>query len=408
MKTELLDPLLRKSLIISKHPRQSSGGWARRTALLCLTSLVAAGTLAVLAGPWEVGGKKDLKVYQGNAYVGALIEAPLALDPSDPNYKMDLLQSVTQVYQELMASDPPARMAALAEEIASQLPDVAGLEELYTVEMAPDMGQAPGEFTVLYDYLQLLTNALAAKGAHYKVGVISTESDIAMPMIASLDPFELAWGRIIDHEAILVRTDLPPGYLQVSHPQTGRFAIYPEIDLGMQKISLYHGWCSVDVFTRGERFRLICAHPQDESVPDIQKAEVLELLDSVANVQMPVMIIGDLNADPLNRNGTDSYADFPAAGFKDTWVTLHPDDPAGGLTWANDSGLSEPARSFAYRLDYVFYRSNQFTPPAMEILDPRISATAPPLWPSDHAAITATFLLGNEKASKHELAPIKK
>jgi len=307
---------------------------------------------------------------------------------------------VTEVFQQILAASPPARMAALAEEIVAQGPDVAGLEEIYTIAAAPDVGGTPGDFEVLDDYLQLLTNTLAAKGAHYAVAVVATESDIAMPMIGSLQPFTLAWGRIIDHEVILVRTDLPPGYLQVSNPQTGRFSIYPQIPLGGQTIHLYRGWCSVDVLARGERFRLICTHPHDESIPEIQAAEVMELLAGVANLSMPVMIIGDLNSDPLNRNGTDSYPDFAAAGFQDTWVTLHPDDSAGGLTWGHEATLSDPTVPFVYRLDYVFYRGNQFTPTALEILDPRINVTTPPLWASDHAAITATFLLGNPKSLK--------
>ncbi len=350
------------------------------------------------ASPVDVGGKKDFKVYQGNAFVGGFIEAPLLLDPTDPNYQQKLLATVTVVFQQILASDPPARMAALAEEIARQQPDVAGLEELYTIETAPDMGLAPGEFSVLFDYLQLLTNALAAKGAHYKVAVVSVESDIAMPLIANLNPLKLAWGRIIDHEAILVRTDLPPGYLMTSNPQTGRFTIYPQVPLGTQTIDIYRGWCSIDVFTRGERFQLICAHPNDESVPEIQKAELGELLTRVASAEMPVLVIGDLNTDPLGRNQTDSYPIIAKAGFKDTWAVLHPDDPAGGLTWGHDPALADPTVEFVYRLDYFLYRGNQFTPTAFEILDPRISLSAPPLWPSDHKAITASFLLGNQKA----------
>lgn len=392
MKTHLSDSQKVNSVII----HQSSCS-TLRAALLCLF-MSAVLALPVLGAPLDVGGKKAFKVYQANAYVGALIEAPLALDPSDPNYLQLLLQTVTEVYGQIIASDPPARMAGLAEEIAAQRPDVAGLEELYTIELAPDVDQAPGSFTVLYDYLQLLTQALAAKGAHYNVVVVSKEADIALPLVMSLQPFTLGWGRIIDHEAILVRADLPPGYLQVSNPQTGRFSIYPEVALGTNVLSIYRGWCSVDVFTRGERFRVVCSHPQDESTPEIQAAEVQELLAGLANVQMPVMIIGDLNSDPLNRNGTDSYPQFAAAGFKDSWAVLHPNDLAGGLTWGHEDTLSVPADPFEYRLDYVFYRGGQFIPTSLTILDPRISATQPPFWSSDHAAITVTFLLGNPKS----------
>ncbi len=406
MKTELLHCSERNSFRNRKHPRHSWGEWTRRAALVGIFSVVACALTAV-ARPLDIGGKKDFKVYQANAYVGGLIEAPLALDPSDPNYQSNLLVTVTKVYQQILASDPPARMTALAEEIAAQRPDIAGLEELYTVEMAPDVGMAPGEFTVLHDYLQLLTEALAARGVHYRVAVVSTESDIAMPLIANLNPFTLAWGRIIDHEAILVRTDLPPGYLMTSNPQTGRFTIYPQVSLGTQTIDIYRGWCSVDVFVRGERFRLICSHPNDESVPEIQKVELAELLTQVANVNMPVMVIGDLNTDPYGRNNTDSYPIIAEAGFKDTWAVLNPDDLKGGLTWGHDAALADPAVEFVYRLDYVLYRGNHFIPTALELIDPRINATTPPLWPSDHKAITATFSLGNEKALKTRLAPAR-
>lgn len=393
-----MKPDSRKKLEIKASIAEPSAAWPRRTALLCLIGFLALTFWGALAGPSDVGGKKDIKVYTANAYVGALIESPLALDPSDPNYVMNLLLSVTQVYMQIVASDPPARMAALAEEIAAQRPDLAGLEELYTIGVAPDVAGQPGDFTVVYDYLQLLTNALAARGAHYAVAVLSTESDIAMPMIASLDPVRLAWGRITDHEAILVRADLPPGHLQISNPQTGRFAEYLRVPVGDQVIAIYRGWCSVDVFIRGERFRVICAHPHDESAPEIQREEVIELVSEVANVAMPVLLIGDMNSDPFNRNGTDSYALFPAAGFQDTWVTLHPDDLEGGLTWGHDPALSDPTEPFVYRLDYIFYRGDEFTPTSVEVLDPRIHATQPPLWPSDHKAVTATFSLGKAKS----------
>ncbi|HEY5911641.1 MAG TPA: endonuclease/exonuclease/phosphatase family protein [Verrucomicrobiae bacterium] len=403
MKTKLLDKSETTALAYNKHPRRNLGGCARRTALFGLISLLAAGAFGVLAGPLDVGGKKALKVYQANAYVGGPIEAPLALDPTDPNYEMNLLVTVTTVFGQILAADPPARMTALADEIAAQRPDVAALQELYTIATAPNTPTGAGDYTVAYDYLGLLTNALAAKGAHYQVVVVATESDVEVPMIASLQPFTLAWGRIIDHEAILVRTDLPPGYLQASNPQTGRFSIYPQVPLGGNIISIYRGWCSVDVFTRGERFRLICTHPHDESIPAIQRAEVVELLADLADVEMPVMIVGDLNSDPFNRNGTDSYSAFAEAGFKDTWATLHPDDLAGGLTWGHDPALADPGTEFVYRLDYVFYRGDRFAPTAFEILDPRISLTTPPLWPSDHKAIVATFFLGNPKSSNGKL-----
>jgi endonuclease/exonuclease/phosphatase family metal-dependent hydrolase len=176
------------------------------------------------------------------------------------------------------------------------------------------------------------------------------------------------------------------------------------VPIGTEVVSVYRGWSSVEVFTRGERFRCICAHLEDDSLPEIQEAQGLELLAGPANTSAPVVILGDFNADPLNRTGTTTYHPFIQAGFKDAWATLNPQDPAGGLTWGHDPSLADPSTDFVCRIDYVFYRGNQFTPTAAAVLDPQINLTSTPLWPSDHAAITATFSLGNPKATRASAA----
>ncbi len=398
MKTEWKDQSEKDLLPTRKHPLRPWAGLTRRTALLCLVAGLAASALMALAGSLDVGGNRGLKVYQGNAYIGTEYERVLTVDPSDIT---NLLATVTQVYQEILASDPPRRMEALAEEIAQARPDIAGLEELWTLEQAPATPQGPGEFTVVADYLQLLTQALAAKGAHYRVAVVASEEDVAAPMI-DLATGGLAYGRVIDHDAILVRTDLPPGYLRVTNPQTGHFTNFLAIpSFGLE---VHRGWCSVDVFIRGERFHFVCTHLEDEMSPEIQLAQGQELLAHLAQVKMPVMVVGDFNADSLHRNGTVTYDSFVQAGFKDTWLTLNPTDPARGLTWGHDPYLADPGTAFVWRIDFVWYRGNQFTPAAAEILDPRISLTQPPLWPSDHAALTASFFLGNPKAIKGKVA----
>ncbi len=368
------------------------GALPRRIALSLFTAVVAACGVPTLAGPLDVGGKKDLTVYQANAFIGGEIEKALTVDPSKP---AEVLKTVTEIYMEVLASDPPKHMTGLADEIVSARPDLVSLEEVYTIEKAPATDQgAPGDFAVVFDYLQLLTDTLAAKGVHYKVAVVSTESDVVLPM---LDPQtgNLAFGRAIDHEAILVRTDLPPGYLKVANPQSGRFSTYLQVPGA--GISVYRGWCSVDVFTRGERFRYICAHLEEETVPPIQMAQALELLGGPAKTPMPVLIAGDFNADPLHRTGTTTYDAFIAAGFSDAWLALNPNDPAGGLTWGHDPFLADPATPFIWRLDLVFSRGGIFAPVESEVLDPLLGST-PPLWPSDHAALTVCFRLGNPKA----------
>ena len=360
------------------------------TALVTVLALATASP--AMAAKEGLGGKRAFKTYTANAYIGGDIARVVAVDPANT---MELLIATTTTFAEIVASDPPARMAGIAAQIAAEMPDVLGLEELYTVMTAPvgglspDGSPIPGTFTVAYDYLSLVTNALAVQGAHYRVAVVATESDVTLPLIESMDPFQLHFGRIVDHEAILVRTDLPPGHLMVSKPMSGTFENriqFPEVE-----IDLLRGWCSVEVFTRGERFRFICTHLEDETSPVIQKLQAAELLAGPANTKEPVMIVGDFNADPLRRNGTDTYGDIIAAGFKDAWLTVHPNDPAGGLTWGHDAQLANPADLFEWRLDFVFYRKGNLKASEAEVIDASLDRTAPPLWPTDHGTLSVSF-----------------
>jgi hypothetical protein len=291
-----------------------------RAALACLLGAVLAVAAPALAAQPECGGHRGFSTFTANAYIGADIAAPLSLDPTDPNYLQNLLGTVTATYGQVIASDPQARMKGLACEIAASRPDMVGLEEIWSVSQASATASGPGTFMVVYDYLQLLTNALAAHGLHYAVAATAAESDIIMPML-DLPTGAVLYGRITDHEVILARTDLPPGHLRVFNPQSGHYENYltvPAIGL-----SLYRGWCSVDVASRGETFRYICTHLEEETAPVIQMAQAQELLGSLDH-NMPVVLVGDLNADPLHRNGTMTYDEFTQAGFKDRRADLGP------------------------------------------------------------------------------------
>jgi hypothetical protein len=386
MKTEAMKKEVRH---LTRHAWYVCRNALRSVGAVCLAATLVITTLPAQAQRMDVGGKKNITFYQANAYIGGSIEQVLGVDPADT---IGLLTTVTEIYGQILASQPPARMSALADEIDAARPEIAALEEVWTIEQAPLTAQGPGAFAVVHDYLQLLTDALAAKGAHYRVAVVATESDLAMPMFDLVNG-GLAVGRVIDHEVILVRTDLPPGYLRVENPQTGHFNTllrFPSVG-----ITVVRGWCSVDVFTRGERFHFVCTHLEDEMAGPIQEAQGLELLAGPANVNGPVVVLGDLNADPFHRTGTATYDSFVADGFEDAWAVLNPATPAAGLTWGHDPLLADPGTAFNRRIDFVLYRGAQFTPIKSTVFDPQISLTAPPLWPSDHAAVSASFTLGN-------------
>lgn len=375
-------------VVFGAHQRTSTA-WL----LLIVTTLALA--LPVSAGqPFGPGSKRGVDTMTVNLYIGGDIQRIVALDPSDPGYLTKLVTTVTGVYYEIVASQPNVRIAGVADGIVARMPDIVAVEEGTLLR-----NQSPGDLivggttpatNVVFDYVQILVDALEARGAHYAVASTSDEWDVEMPMLnmqnGGIDDI-----RQTDREAILVRTDLPPGQLRVSHPQNGNFTnviYFPSIGLALTR-----GWCSVDVFIRGRDFRYICVHPEEETAPQIQILQARELLGGPAHVNMPVMICGDFNSDPLHRDGSLAYDTYTAAGFKDAWAVLHPFDPAGGLTWGHDEFLADPSRLFDRRIDLVLYKGATFAPVRADVLDLWLNRTLPPLWSSDHAAVSAEFLL---------------
>jgi endonuclease/exonuclease/phosphatase family metal-dependent hydrolase len=360
--------------------------------LLAAALLVTA--LPAVAGPVCVGGKRGLDTMTVNLYIGGGIERVVALDPTDPDYLTKLVSTVTGVYYEVVASQPDVRLGGVADAIAARMPDIVAVEEgtLVCIQSPGDLivgGTTPAT-NVVFDYVQILEDALAARGAHYAVVSTSDEWDVEMPMF-NLETGGIDDVRQTDREAILVRTDLPRGQLRVWNPQDGHFTnviVYPAIGLKVTR-----GWCSTDVSVRGQTFRYICAHLEEETAPQIQLLQAKELLCGPAKTFLPVLLCGDFNADPLHRDGSTVYDKFTGAGFRDAWADTHRRNLAGGLTWGHDELLADPTVPFNRRIDLVFYRGCGLMPVQSDVLDLWLGREEPPLWASDHAAVSAAFRL---------------
>jgi endonuclease/exonuclease/phosphatase family metal-dependent hydrolase len=370
--------------------RATIGTLRNRTWLLAAAVLISITTAQ--AGADGVGGKRGFDTMTVNLYIGGGIDRVIALDPANPDYLSNLVFTVTGVYYEIVASQPAARMQGVADAIAARLPDIVAVQEATLLR-----NQSPGDLVVggttpatnvVFDYLGMLVSALNARGAPYAVAATSYEWEAEMPML-NLQTGTVDDVRQTDRDAILVRTDLPRGQLRVSHPQSGHFTNvmeFPAIGL-----ALYRGWCSVDVFVRGQKFRYVCTHPDDETFPQLQLRQGLELVGRLSSVNWPVILAGDFNADPLHRNGTQTYDVFVAAGFRDAWAATQPDDLGGGLTWGHDEFLADPTTAFIWQLDHVFCRGAGFVPTYAEVIDMELDRTQPPFWASDHAAFSAGF-----------------
>ena len=156
---------------------------------------------------------------------------------------------------------------------------------------------------------------------------------------------------------------------------------------------MIRGWCSVDVDVRGEDFRYVCAHLEQETAPALQVLQARELIAGPVKTRLPVLLCGDFNADPLHRDGTLAYDTLTRQGFRDAWAVTHRSDPAGGLTWGHDEFLADPTKLFDRRIDFVFYKGGGFIPTRSEVVDLVLDRNEAPLWSSDHAAVLAEFRL---------------
>jgi endonuclease/exonuclease/phosphatase family metal-dependent hydrolase len=369
--------------------RRPLGRAVRRVGPLVLIAVVLAFAAPLAADRKDVDAGTSFSVFTQNAYVGASIERVIAANPNDP---YALIDAVTTTYYEMLASDPDVRMSGIADRIADRKPDVVALQEMYMLRK-----QSPGDLIiggtepateVVVDFLHSLMDSLAARSLHYAVAAVSTELDVEMPML-NLVTYDIDDARLTDREVILVRTDLPPGQLRVSNRQAGHFDTH--LILPDSGLEILQGWCSVDVFVRGERFRFINAHLQDEAFPDIQFAQAQELMAGPANTNLPVMMVGDFNADPNGLNGTWTYPSLIAGGFADTWSELYPHRP--GLTWGHDALLADRDVEFRWRIDLVLFKGHRFVPNRAETVDRGLRRQEPPFWPSDHAGVSASFWL---------------
>jgi len=336
-----------------------------------------------------VGGKRDLDVMTVNLYVGADFSPLTTLNPSDPDFGVKFLTGVATIYGRIGASNFPVRASAIAQQVALRGPDVIALQEVTLIRRqspgdAIAGGQTPAT-DVVSDYLQILMAALEHQGAHYAVASMSQDLDVEVPLATGPGMFDDL--RLTDREVILVRTDLPPGYLRATNPQWANYSAALPLPIG---ITVLRGWCSVDLEVRGRTFRVIDTH-LEEALPstlfDIQGFQAYELLTGPADTNLPVILAGDLNSDANGNYGPSPYPLLTTVGgFRDAWSVARPGVP--GLTWGHDPFLADPSVPLTLRLDYVLYRGNQFHATDADTIGWMIRAF-PPLWFSDHAAVIA-------------------
>jgi endonuclease/exonuclease/phosphatase family metal-dependent hydrolase len=293
------------------------------------------------------------------------------------------VSAMAATYAEINASNLPRRASRLADEIASSQPDLIGLQEVTLWRKGP-LGNSAAT-VVLYDQLQLLLDELAQRNLHYSVVAVQSLVDAQAPDFA--DGINL---RITDRNAVLVRSDLPPGHLDILNVQAQRYtAVYNIVNPILGAISNPRGFIAADVKIRGSRFKFVTTHLESVS-PDpmsitVQVAQANELIAALSSQTEPVILGGDFNANAdIGPDHTATTVNLVAAGFVDAWRTAHPSEP--GSTWPlflEDQFAGTPVTPFE-RIDLIFGRYTH-------ILDVEQTGLTP-VYASDHVGVAANLL----------------
>ena len=296
----------------------------------------------------------------------------------------DFLAAVQITLDSVKASNPPLRMQAVARQIAETQPDLVGLQEVTTYRVGPGPNPAP----VLFDMLQELLGALEAHGQHYVVAIVVPEFDFQAPL-PDLTTFVRASGSNV----ILARSG--EDRVQLSNIQSAHYLNLLTFPTQLGPLTLPRGWGSVDVTFHGRSVRFIVTHlenfvPQFPPTLLVQEAQAAELIAGPANTTMPVVIAGDFNANADNPNDPTfaTYQEMIGNSFGDAWAATHPDNP--GFTWDLNNTATSPLNQ---RIDFIFFRDGVQALNS-RLAGARIQDRIDGLWPSDHAGVRATLLVG--------------
>lgn len=325
--------------------------------------------------------KKQVTVMSRNLYLGA------SLDPVFGATDLPtLFARAAAAWAQVQANDFHERAEALADEIAESEPALVGLQEVSLYQTRTLIDPTP---RVAYDFLQILLDALHARGLEYDAVATSTNAAAELFALApGQPPTAGTFVRLTDRDVILARRGV-----RTANPQHATYAAALNIVTVGGPISVTRGWTSVDVEAKGETFRFVNTHLEN-AVKPLQEAQAQELVALLAASSLPTILVGDLNS-PADGSFTNSYASVLASGFSDPWSALHQRDP--GFTCCQAENLRNPRSELDQRIDYVLLRGAIRPRDIFLVGEARRDRTASGMWPSDHAGVVAALKLEKER-----------
>lgn len=390
--------------------------------------------LPVVAAPPAQAADVDVTVMTRNLYLGADVAEALSLIP-------DMSAAAQSLWDQVAATDFTARVPLLAQEAATAKPDVIGIQEATRWECTPSATQST---TVVYDFTAQFLEATEKAGVPYVLasagGTTAENPSFTIPAIpfvtAVSDPatFQPLFGTDTAYcgftigDALAVRADLAGSVLAAGTVEYGRST--PIVPLVLDVV---RGYAWADVAIGATPVRFVTTHLEavwSAGAVPAAADQARQLVDDLAGVTMPLVVMGDFNSDPRDprtpgdnpggqpessdacpaQSGSDAtcsaYWTMTAAGYADAGPDAT--DPEN-LTWGASALLAGPDLErlaaaqrmgnpwgMTDRLDYVWTRNG-------------VTATSASLvgneWPVQGAtwACTTKAQLENADAAAREL-----
>lgn len=330
------------------------------------------------------GTSADVKVMTRNLYLGGDLFTLLATS------EVPIPVRVAQLYGTIQASLPAERMAALAAEIDAADPDIVGLQEVVTYRLQATSDYVTGTTTpnateVQYDFLQLLLDALAARGENYTVAATNVNSDVEFPGTTNGTSFFDV--RLTDSDVVLVRSGVT-----VSGATTVNYAVAAPVMVGDVEVRFLRGYSRMTATVDDVTFTYANTHL--EVGGQAVAAQVLqgqEFKAALAGVTGPLVVTGDFNSDPADSGDDgDTYRLLTtgSAAFSDA-------DEGGPVTCCQAADLRNTTSALSQRIDLVLFRGSVTALDADVVGEEAGDRTASGLWPSDHAGVVATLRVTN-------------
>jgi len=315
----------------------------------------------------------SVRVMSQNLYLGG----DLFVVANEPDPRLIPVR-VAQLYSTMEASNPAARMAAIAAEIVRVNPALVGLQEVTTYYVQSPADNLPGgagtsATVVTYDFLQLLLDALADQGASYTVAARADNADVEFP--ATPDGTTFFDVRYRDADVILARSDV-----QTSNPRTQAFQALLTIPVGGVDQTFTRSYQSVDATVNGLDLTFFNTHLEVGGPAEpIQVLQAGELLTPLGAATRPVILVGDINSDAITRQSSYQTLTVPLTDAFGTATTP---------TCCQAADLRNATSTHATRIDVVLSKGFTSTTEAEVVLDTPAERVGG-IWPSDHAGVWA-------------------